>query len=63
MKIRYFQDTNTIYLEFNQNPIEETKDVNENMLVDLDRGGKVYAITIEYTQTPSNLYQIEKRQR
>ncbi|NJN71752.1 MAG: DUF2283 domain-containing protein [Limnothrix sp. RL_2_0] len=55
MKIQYFQDTDTLYLEFNQNPIEETKDVNENMLVDLDRDGKVCAITIEHAQNLTNL--------
>lgn len=55
MNIQYFQDTDTLYLEFNQNPIEDTKDVNENMLVDLDRDGKVCAITIEHAQSLTNL--------
>ncbi|AMA08602.1 MULTISPECIES: DUF2283 domain-containing protein [unclassified Picosynechococcus] len=55
MKIQYFQDTDTLYLEFNQNPIVETKDINENTLVDLDQDGKVCAITIEHAQSLTNL--------
>ncbi|ACA98834.1 MULTISPECIES: DUF2283 domain-containing protein [Cyanophyceae] len=55
MKIQYFQDTDTLYLEFNQNPIVETKDINENTLVDLDQDGKVCAITIEHAQNLTNL--------
>ncbi len=30
MKITYFQDTDTLYLEFNNNPIVETQEINEN---------------------------------
>ncbi len=55
MKIQYFQDTDTLYLEFNQNPIVETKDINENTLIDLDQDGKVCAITIEHAQNLTNL--------
>ena len=36
MKITYFQDTDTLYLEFNNNPIVATQEINENTLVDLD---------------------------
>ncbi len=39
MKITYFQDTDTLYLEFNNNPIVETQEINENTLVDLDKNG------------------------
>ncbi len=32
MKMTYFQDTDTLYLEFNNNPIVETQEINENTL-------------------------------
>ncbi|MFM6058159.1 MAG: DUF2283 domain-containing protein, partial [Microcystis aeruginosa] len=46
MKITYFQDTDTLYLEFNNNPIVETQEINENTLVDLDKHGNICAITL-----------------
>lgn len=55
MKIQYFQDTDTLYLEFNQNPIVETKEVNESTLLDLDAEGQICAITLEHAQYLTNL--------
>ena len=36
MKIRYFQDTDTLYIEFRAADIAETKDLDENTLLDLN---------------------------
>ena len=47
MKIKYFPDTDTLYIEFKANTIEETRDIDENTLVDLDCQGNVCGITIE----------------
>ena len=51
MKITYFQDTDTLYLEFNNNPIVETQEINENTLVDLDKNGNICAITLEQARS------------
>ena len=40
MKIKYFQHTDTLYIEFRQCEVCETKDLDENTLVDLDAQGK-----------------------
>ncbi|TRU31313.1 MAG: DUF2283 domain-containing protein [Microcystis aeruginosa Ma_MB_F_20061100_S20] len=55
MKITYFQDTNTLYLEFNNNPIVETQEINENTLVDLDKNGNICAITLEQARSLTDL--------
>jgi len=47
MKIKYFQDTDALYIELREAKITETKDVDENTLIDLDEKGKVCCITIE----------------
>jgi len=39
MKIKYFQDTDTLYIEFRAAEVAETKDLDENTLLDLDRNG------------------------
>ncbi|CCI26361.1 DUF2283 domain-containing protein [Microcystis aeruginosa] len=55
MKMTYFQDTDTLYLEFNNNPIVETQEINENTLVDLDKNGKISAITLEQARNLTDL--------
>jgi uncharacterized protein YuzE len=37
MKIRYFTDTDTLYIEFRDRPIAETRDLDENTILDVDR--------------------------
>ncbi|MDB9418697.1 DUF2283 domain-containing protein [Microcystis aeruginosa] len=55
MKITYFQDTDTLYLEFNNNPIVETQEINENTLVYLDKNGNICAITMEQARSLTDL--------
>jgi uncharacterized protein YuzE len=48
MKIRYFQDTDTLYIEFRATDIAETRDLDENTLLDIDADGDVCRITVEH---------------
>jgi len=48
MKIQYFQDTDTLYIEFRPVEVAETKDLDENTLLDLDRNGNICGITVEH---------------
>jgi uncharacterized protein YuzE len=48
MKVQYFDDTDTLYIEFQDREIVETRDLDENTLLDLDAGGNVCAITFEH---------------
>ena len=48
MKIQHFQDTDTLYIEFRAADIVETRDFDENTLIDLDSDGNICAITIEH---------------
>jgi uncharacterized protein YuzE len=38
MKIKYYQQTDTLYIEFKATEVSETRDLDENMILDLDRG-------------------------
>lgn len=55
MKIKYFQDTDTLYIEFRASDIAETKDLDEDTQVDVDRAGNICAITIEHAKTRADL--------
>ena len=48
MKIQHFQDTDTLYIEFRAVDIVETRDFDENTLLDIDGEGNICAITIEH---------------
>ncbi len=48
MKITYFQDTDTLYIEFRASSVAETRDLDENTLLDLDAEGQVVALTLEH---------------
>lgn len=48
MKIRYFQDTDTLYIELRPALVTETRDLDEDTVIDLDERGTICAITIEH---------------
>ncbi|MGF1614260.1 MAG: DUF2283 domain-containing protein [Gammaproteobacteria bacterium] len=48
MKIKYFEDTDTLYIEFRDSDVVESKDLDENTTLDVDSGGNVCAITFEH---------------
>jgi uncharacterized protein DUF2283 len=36
MKVRYFADTDTLLIEFRSSPVAETRDLDENTILDVD---------------------------
>ena len=55
MKMQYFKDTDTLYIEFRSTGIVESKDLDENTLVDLDADGNVCAITFEHASLRTDI--------
>lgn len=50
LKIQYFSDTDTLLVIFNENPVAETKDFDENTIIDLDDRGDLVSMTIEHAK-------------
>jgi uncharacterized protein YuzE len=48
MKVQYFADTDTLYIEFRDRDIAQSKDLDENTVLDFDANGNVCAITFEH---------------
>ena len=48
MRIRYFKGTDTLLIEFKDTPVAETRDLDENTVLDVDAQGNVCAITVEH---------------
>ena len=62
MQIKYFQDTDTLMINFNDNFIAETKDISENVLVELYKNGNIVSMTIEHAKTSANINDISFQQ-
>ena len=57
MNIKYFQDTDTLYIEFRKGEISETRDLDENTLLDVDASGQIVAMTIEHARDRADIPQ------
>jgi uncharacterized protein YuzE len=55
MRIRYFADTDTVYVELTDKPVAETRDLNANTLVDFDDEGNLVALTLEHATKMANI--------
>ena len=55
MKIKYFSDTDTALVEFSDHEVAVTKEINENIYLDLDASGNLVAMTIEHAHQQASL--------
>ncbi|MBM3289569.1 MAG: DUF2283 domain-containing protein [Candidatus Hydrogenedentes bacterium] len=55
MRIKYFSDTDTLLVDFNDREIVETRDLDENVLIDLDKDGFVVSMTVEHAKDQTDL--------
>ena len=62
MRVRYFQDTDTLLIEFRDLPVAETRDLDENTVLDLDAKGNIFSITIEHASTRADAPQFTYEQ-
>ncbi|HRO25696.1 MAG TPA: DUF2283 domain-containing protein [Promineifilum sp.] len=62
MIIKYFPDTDTLYVTFTEREIVETVDFNDDTLLDLDRDGNVVALTLEHARANVDLTDISFQQ-
>jgi uncharacterized protein YuzE len=62
MKVKYFQDTDTLYIEFKSTAVSESRDLDENTLLDLDAEGNVCGITVEHARDRADIPQFSFEQ-
>lgn len=55
MNIKYFQDTDTLYIEFRKDAVAETRDLDEDTLLDLNAAGNTVAITVEHARDRADI--------
>lgn len=55
MRVKYFSDTDTALVEFTDNAVSETREISENIYVDLDSQGNLVSMTIEHARANAHL--------
>jgi len=58
MKVKYFEDTDTLYIEFRESEIVDTKDLDEDTVMDMDKDGNVCALTLEHASQRTDVHQL-----
>ena len=56
MKVKYFEDTDTLHVELSNARVSETKELSENLYIDLDSDGKVVSLTVEHAKASSGKF-------
>ncbi len=57
MKVKYFEDTDTALLEFTGKPVYETREISENIYIDVDKNGNLVSMTIEHAKKNADLWE------
>ncbi|RJP27661.1 MAG: DUF2283 domain-containing protein [Candidatus Omnitrophota bacterium] len=57
MKLKYFSDTDTAHIEFTDRGIHETKEISENIYIDVDENGNIVSMTIEHARANAELWE------
>ncbi|MEW6060757.1 MAG: DUF2283 domain-containing protein [Bacteroidota bacterium] len=55
MQVKYFSDTDTVLVVLNQKEVSETRELNENVYIDLDNNGNLVSMTIEHAKEKANI--------
>jgi uncharacterized protein YuzE len=58
MKVMYFEDTDTAFVELGATVACETRELTPDLYVDLDAEGRVVAITIEHASRQADLSEV-----
>ena len=58
MKIVYFADTDTALIEFSNAVVEETRQLSEDIYLDLDAGGALVSMTVEHAKEKANISEV-----
>ncbi len=62
LRTLYFEDTDTALLEFSEHPVFETKEINENIYLDLDENGNLIGMTSEHAMLQATINEVSFQQ-
>jgi uncharacterized protein YuzE len=59
MKLHYYPETDSLYIELNSEPGTETREIAEGLLVDFDAKGDVVGLDIDHASRKLDLSKVE----
>jgi uncharacterized protein YuzE len=59
MILHYYADTDSLYIDLNSKPGQDTKEITDGLVVDLDKEGNVVGIDIEHASQKLDLKTLE----
>jgi len=57
MRMKYFSDTDTAHIGFTDKVVHETKEISENIYIDVDEKGNIVSMTIEHAKANAGLWE------
>ena len=58
MKVSFFADTDTLTIKLKSSGVTDTRDLDENTLLDLDADGNIVSITMKHASTRTDVQNI-----
>ncbi len=55
MRVQYFEDTETLYITLKSGTVADTRDLDENTVVEFDAAGNLMNMTIEHGRERAEL--------
>ncbi len=59
MKLHYYPETDSLYIELNPNPSADSRIVTEGVVADFDEGGNIVGIDIDHASQKLDLKTVE----
>jgi uncharacterized protein YuzE len=59
MKLHYYPDTDSLYIDLNANPSSGSREVADGLVIDLDSAGRVVGIDIQHASEVLDLRTLE----
>ncbi|MGM0404344.1 MAG: DUF2283 domain-containing protein [Thermodesulfobacteriota bacterium] len=57
MRVKYFSDTDTAHIEFIDKTVHETREISENIYIDIDEKGNLVSMTLEHAKDKAGLWE------
>jgi uncharacterized protein YuzE len=58
MKLNYYKDTDSLYIDLSSKPSSESKEISEGIVLDYDAEGNIVGIDIDYASKKIDLKEI-----
>jgi uncharacterized protein YuzE len=59
MKLHYYEDTDSLYIDLSASPSSDSREISDGLLVDYDEQGRVVGLDIQHASELLDLSRIE----